>query len=93
MVVQGCTRPLPMPPRSAWAWARAMSKTGEAGKAMAAAMNVWEGDDKGRRGECEDPWIATALRGWRPDTDAHFVELAQSVYGPLCAAIKDGGRA
>ncbi|HEX7340196.1 MAG TPA: exodeoxyribonuclease V subunit gamma [Rhodanobacteraceae bacterium] len=84
--VQGCTRPLPLPPRTGWAWVMAMAKKGDKDKAMEAALKAWD-EERG------DPWIGLALRAWQPDVDERFVQLAQAVYRPLLDALQQGARA
>lgn len=84
---EGQTRPLPLPPRSGWAWVRDMAtrKNPDEGKTLGVARKVWEG-------ESADPWIAIALRGTDPLADPHFIELALEVYGPLWDALQAGVR-
>ncbi|HET7267356.1 MAG TPA: exodeoxyribonuclease V subunit gamma [Oleiagrimonas sp.] len=85
---EGQAGPLPMPPRSAWAWTRGLlkGKVPDSARAMAAAMSTWDG-------EAQDPWIATALRGWSPAADEEtFTMLAQRTYGPLSEAMQQGAR-
>ncbi len=84
---EGLARPLPLPPRSAWAWVRdaATRKEPDAAKSLDAARKEWEK-------ESADPWIATALRGIDPLADPRFGELALEVYGPLWDALQAGVR-
>ncbi|HET7662229.1 MAG TPA: exodeoxyribonuclease V subunit gamma [Rhodanobacteraceae bacterium] len=84
---EGQTRPLPLPPRSGWAWIRDMvTRTNpDEDKALGVARKVWEN-------ESADPWIATALRGADPLADPRFTELALEVYGPLWDALQTGVR-
>jgi exodeoxyribonuclease V gamma subunit len=84
---EGQTQPLPLPPRSGWAWAKDMAtrEKPDPDKALVAARKEWDH-------ESVDPWIATALRGTDPLADPRFTELALEVYGPLWDALRRGVR-
>lgn len=84
---EGLARPLPLPPRSGWAWARdrARRKKPDAARSLDAARKEWEK-------ESADPWIGVALRGTDPLADPRFGELALEVYGPLWDALQAGVR-
>ncbi|HET7299032.1 MAG TPA: hypothetical protein VFJ01_00075, partial [Oleiagrimonas sp.] len=83
----GQTQPLPLPPRSGWAWVRDMVTRAnpDEARALGVARKVWES-------ESADPWIATALRGVDPLADPRFTELALEIYGPLWDALQAGVR-
>lgn len=87
---EGRVQPLPLPLRSAWAFASALVDEDEktCRKALKSARKCW------REGEYSDPWIALALRGHEPlpeegDTQS-FEQLAQRVFAPLWQAIRAG---
>lgn len=80
--------PLPMGPRSAWAWLEGLDGNNPAQhseRALDAAEDVWTGRDG--NGEGSDAWTALALRGADPFADAaaraRFGMLAQAVTGAL----------
>jgi exodeoxyribonuclease V gamma subunit len=82
---QGWQRPLPFFPQSAYAYAAALEKTGDAFKAQAAAAKVWKEDEFNPvRGEEDDPYYRLCF----PDDPLadEFTTLAQEVFNPLLAA-------
>jgi exodeoxyribonuclease V gamma subunit len=99
--VEGCMRPVPMPPRSGWAYARELAESGNPDKALSEARKKWSGvhthDDEKRWTESDDPWIALALDGAGLFDDAEvterFQDLAERVYAPVWQAIRGGERA
>lgn len=68
-------------PKTAWAWLEQKNLRRE-----------WEGDAyHGKPGERDDPYLRLALRDHAEDPlGAEFQQLAQRIYGPLRAAMKDG---
>jgi exodeoxyribonuclease V gamma subunit len=92
---QGLVAPLPMPPRSAWTFARLLANGKQQDQAFDKAADTWGGVHV-FAGESADPWMATALRGAAPLADEadplgqRFMALSQHVYGPLWAALVQG---
>lgn len=92
---EGLREPLPLPPRTAYAWAVKHVESGKDEDALKSAVTSWEGGFNGYA-ERTEPWFALAFR----DRDllgdealrARFIGLSTQVYGPLCAALQ-GGRA
>jgi exodeoxyribonuclease V gamma subunit len=85
---QGLCEPLPLLPKSAYAYAAA----NEPDKGMKAAWGEWEGKssrDRDIPGEKDDPDVQLAFRGRQPLQEPAFVELAERVFGPLLAARAD----
>jgi exodeoxyribonuclease V gamma subunit len=89
---EGLVAPLPLPPRSAWTWARLVAEGKGEDEALDQAARTWGGVHV-FAGESTDPWIATALRGTSPFDDGagpaaqRFMELAWQVYGPPWLAL------
>ncbi|MDZ4184365.1 MAG: exodeoxyribonuclease V subunit gamma [Desulfuromonadales bacterium] len=82
---QGWQRPLPFFPQSAYAYAAALEKTGDALKAQAAAAKVWKQDEfSPLPGEEDDPYYRLCFPA-DPLAD-DFTLLAQEVFNPLLAA-------
>ncbi|MDO9079709.1 MAG: hypothetical protein Q7U44_02845, partial [Desulfuromonadales bacterium] len=82
---QGWQRPLPFFPQSAYAYAAALQKTGDALKAHAAAAKVWEQEEFSPvPGEEDDPYYRLCFPT-DPLAD-EFTLLAQEVFNPLLAA-------
>jgi exodeoxyribonuclease V gamma subunit len=82
---QGWQRPLPFFPQSAYAYAAALEKTGDALKAQAAALKVWTQDEFSPvPGEEDDPYYRLCF----PDDPLadEFTLLAQEIFNPLLAA-------
>lgn len=83
---QGLREPLPLPPKSAWAFAAA----DDPGKGMLAALREWNGDDHNHiPGERDDADVQLAFRGREPLAEPAFAALAMRVFGPLLAAWVD----
>jgi exodeoxyribonuclease V gamma subunit len=74
---QGLHRPLPLFPRSAWAWSEA--KGGE--KGLEAARQYWQGNPQ-RRGDREDPYNQLLFAEQDPIGE-DFAELAARIWLPL----------
>ncbi len=74
---EGLSRPLPIPPRAAWAWFR-----GEPEAALKAARSAWAGSDF-QRGECADPWFRLAYGGLRSELPEGFEAGVTDLLGPL----------
>jgi exodeoxyribonuclease V gamma subunit len=91
----GQREPLPLPLRTAHAWARAHVVGEDAAKALRAAVTTWDGGYNAH-GEKSDPWFALAFRGRELFDGAamqeRFQALATTVHVPLCRAL-NGGRA
>lgn len=82
---QGWQRPLPFFPQSAYAYAEALEKSGDALKAQAAANKVWKQDEfNPAGGEEDDPCYRLCF----PDDPlaGEFTLLAQEIFNPLLAA-------
>lgn len=89
---EGMRAPLPLPPRSAWVYARLLADGKPDAYAFDKAGETWGGVHV-FAGESTDPWIATALRGAAPfDLEAgpvaeRFRGLTQRIYSPLWNAL------
>jgi exodeoxyribonuclease V gamma subunit len=81
-------RPLHFFPKSSYAYAEHMKKTGNAGRAMQEAGKAWSGGWKSN-GESEDAAIRICFAGTDP-LDDEFRELAMTVYGPLLDSLEAG---
>ena len=86
LMSQGLCEPLPFFPQTAWAYAKAVAKG--KGDPYDAARKEWLGAQK-QRGECEDEWFALAFRGRHDPLDAHFADLALTIYGPMMEALRN----
>ncbi len=82
----GQVSPLPLPQRSAWAYARRWAKGHDHAAAVEASSEVWRGNERGR-GESADSDLAIAFRGIEvPELDA-FAGWSQRIYAPLVGAL------
>jgi exodeoxyribonuclease V gamma subunit len=82
---QGWQRPLPFFPQSAYAYAAAMEKSGDALKAQTAAAKVWKQDEFNPvPGEEDDPYYRLCFPV--DPLAAEFTLLAQEIFNPLLAA-------
>jgi exodeoxyribonuclease V gamma subunit len=82
---RGLREPLPLFPRTSWAYASTLAARDDAERAEDEARKAWQGSSfSGRAGEGEDPWVRTAFRG-REALDAGHAELARAVFEPLIA--------
>jgi len=82
----GQQRPLHFFPRTSWAYVKS-----EASDISAAVRAVWRPssyDESASRAECADPYYELAFRGTDP-LDAEFTALAQAVFAPMRAAMKE----
>ncbi len=77
---QGLIKPLPFFPRSSFAYAEAMEKHGDEGKATAAAWKVWDSDYGAS--ELDDPYFRLCFNKIDPLED-EFKELAMQIFGPI----------
>ncbi|MDA3913828.1 exodeoxyribonuclease V subunit gamma [Oleiagrimonas sp.] len=94
-VREGLCEPLPLPPRTAFAWATmGVGETFDENAARKAASNAWNGGYNGFA-ESSDAWFALAFRGREllddGPVEARFRALSLRVYEPLCRALADGG--
>jgi exodeoxyribonuclease V gamma subunit len=94
---EGQRAPLPLPPRTAFAWAgkHVLEKAEKADKAaQKAAESAWLENDRKSYVESSDAWLALAFRGRKlldgDELQARFEDLATRVYMPLCQALADG---
>jgi exodeoxyribonuclease V gamma subunit len=85
---QGMCRPLHFFPKSSYAYAEHMKKTGNEQRAMQEAGKAWSGGWKGN-GESEDAAMQICFAGTNP-LDDEFRELAMTVYGPLLVRLETG---
>jgi len=85
---QGLCRPLPFFPKSSYAYAEHMKKTGNEQRAMQEAGKAWNGGWN-KRGESEDAAMRICFAGTDP-LDDEFRELAMMVYGPLLDSLENG---
>jgi exodeoxyribonuclease V gamma subunit len=82
---QGWQRPLPFFPQSAYAYAAALEKSGDALKAQAAAAKVWQQDEfSPLPGEEDDPYYRLCFPA--DPLAVEFPLLAQEIFYPLLAA-------
>ena len=77
---QGLTKPLHFFPRSSFAFAEAMEKHGDEGKALATARRTWDSDFG--LSERDDPYFCLCFSKDDP-LDEDFRELAMEVFGPI----------
>jgi exodeoxyribonuclease V gamma subunit len=77
---QGLIKPLHFFPRSSFAYAEAMEKHGDEGKALAAARRTWDSDFG--MSERDDPYFCLCFSKVDP-LDEEFRELAVEVFGPV----------
>ena len=77
---QGLIKPLHFFPRSSFAYAEAMEKHGDEGKALAAARRTWESDFG--ISERDDPYFCLCFSRVDP-LDEEFRKLALEVFGPI----------
>lgn len=81
---RGLQRPLHFFPRAAFAYTKALGRSGN--DPLAAALNAWIGSEftEHGRGECEDPYYQLAFRSGEP-LDEEFEALAGAVFQPIFA--------
>jgi len=84
---QGLSRALHFFPRSAYAYMAEMMKSGDAHRAMAKARIKWGGGHQAGA-EVEDAAAQLCFPDADP-LDGEFTDLAQCVFGPLLASIKE----
>ncbi len=93
MLAAGQREPLPLPLRTAYAWAEVQVTKDDDDAASQAAWKAWHGGFKGYA-EKSDPWLALAFRDRDLIGDAklqsRFRELASVVHVPLCRALHGG---
>ncbi len=80
----GLSSPLPFMPQSSSKYAATWTETKDKGKAIKAALKVWDNKQMNRyTGENEDFFATLALRGnaWEPDED--FANYALRIFNPL----------
>ena len=77
---QGLIKPLHFFPRSSFAYAEAMEKHGDDGKALAAARRTW--DSEFGMPERDDPYFCLCFSKVDPLTE-EFRELAMEIFGPI----------
>ncbi len=82
---EGLCRPLPLFPKSAWAFARQLRQKHDAEGAMAKARAAFE-DGFGHRGEGSNVYIARAFTDVEAALGEEFAALAGRVFAPLLAA-------
>ncbi|MDN5923817.1 MAG: exodeoxyribonuclease V subunit gamma, partial [Xanthomonadales bacterium] len=91
---EGQLKPLPLPPRTGFAYAAAASSD-KPGKALASAQSAWDGGYNSYA-ESSDRWFALAMRGRELFDDGtmqeRFETLSRSIYMPMCQALLAGGR-
>ena len=82
---RGLSEPLPLYPRTSWAFAEklAAGKTHEGARFV--AWQVWKGNERDGRGERDDPYIRLTLRGGNDRLDEEWEKVSQRVLGPLLA--------
>jgi exodeoxyribonuclease V gamma subunit len=85
---QGMCRPLHFFPKSSYAYAEYMKKTGNAERAMQEAGKAWIGGWN-KSGESEDAAMRICFAGTDP-LDDEFRELAMTVYDPLLGRLEAG---
>jgi exodeoxyribonuclease V gamma subunit len=85
---QGLCRPLHFFPKSSYAYAEHMKKTGNVDRAMQVAGKEWTGGWN-KSGEGEDAAMRICFAGADP-LDEEFRELAVIVYGPLLERLENG---
>lgn len=92
MYAQGQSAALPLPPRTAFAYAIAADPQNP-DKALADARSAWDGGFNGY-GESTDRWLALAFRGRELFDDSvlqkQFAALASRAYVPMCKALNEG---
>lgn len=80
----GLCRPSAFVPPVAWAWWEA-DPSAKPGRALAAAMQKWNGDDYGKAyAHADDPWYRVACGGVLPAAD-DWQAAARAVFGPMRA--------
>ena len=84
----GLCRPLPLFPKSAFAWAKSMLGKGDEDAALHAARYAFNGSDK-FPGEGDDRYIARVYPDPEIALDAEFAELARRIYLPLAQALAE----
>lgn len=77
---QGLMKPLHFFPRSSFAYAEAMEKHGDEGKALIAARKIWENDFGASEGD--DPYFRLCFGNVDP-LDEEFSDLAMEIFGPI----------
>ena len=77
---RGLIKPLHFFPRSSFAYAEAMEKSEEEGKALAAARRTWKSDFG--LSERDDPYFCLCFGKVDP-LDEEFRELAMEILGPI----------
>ncbi|WP_440997588.1 exodeoxyribonuclease V subunit gamma [Arhodomonas sp. SL1] len=88
---EGLHAPLPLPLRSAWAFARELAKNGDQDRAMQKARAAWEDDDFNHRpGEESDPSWSAVFRGASAVEHPEFPTRAERLFLPLLQH-RDGG--
>jgi exodeoxyribonuclease V gamma subunit len=78
---EGLRRPLPLFPRTSFAFAERLHRTQDEARARETAQSVWCGNDY-QQGECVDAYHQLALRGREP-LDHDFERLARELFLPM----------
>ena len=86
---EGMRRPLPLFPKSAWAYAQEMHRSADAAKALKEAHAAFE-DGFERDGEGSDAYVARAFADPEAALGEEFAALALGVFTPLLAAAGGG---
>jgi exodeoxyribonuclease V gamma subunit len=82
---EGLCRPLPLFPKSAWAYARQLLRKHDADGALTKARAAFE-DGFGHAGEGSNAYIARAFTDVEAALGEEFASLAERVFAPLLAA-------
>jgi exodeoxyribonuclease V gamma subunit len=86
---EGMGRPLPLMPRTGFAYAERLHATGDPGKALTEAYGRWRGNAYRQiPGEGDDPYCRVALRGTDPLTEG-LPELARRLFAPALERLSD----
>ena len=79
----GLRQPLPLFPRTSWAYAERIA-AGKAGEnARYAAGQIWKGNEREGRGECKDPYIRLAFRCVNDPLDDEWEKISRRVFRPI----------
>jgi exodeoxyribonuclease V gamma subunit len=80
---RGLCRPLPLFPRTSWAFAERIALGKPEENARYAAGQIWRGNEREGRGEREDPYIRLAFRSVNDPLDQEWEKTSRRVFTPI----------
>ena len=79
----GLRQPLPLFPRTSWAYAERIAAGKAEENARYAAGQIWKGNEREGRGECKDPYIRLAFRCVNDPLDDEWEKISRRVFRPI----------